>query len=543
MASEQSAVFLRKASGVVRGMSSVDGMYYGYLAAAGLYALVLILFLGAATFPKANILAANLISLVLFLAVYLVYANLASAMPRSGGDYVFTSRLVHPSIGFAIGWGAWIFWGFWFVFLAASAIVTGVLSPMFSAIGVATGHHFWIDASNKITEWYVRLPIVVVLILLATWVMIAGMKQFVRVQKLFMMPASIGGLLIILLSYIFVSKGTFFSHFDQFQNDVGGISSAEVVSKAKELGYGAGHSALFDTLGYSVNLTFFYVWTIWSAELLGEIKSAGKIRTSFNMFAGAGALQFATFMIGIYGAYQYFGKDFLQSFSWLALNHPDALGGSWDFRGAATLFYIPSLSIVVGILLFICFLGPISQSLFNPTLSSSRLLLAMSFDRLLPSWFARMNRRGVPHLSIWFCSILSIALAMALELVSSLTKILFWSSFATLLGIFATLAAGLVFPRTGRDIFSVSPGSKWRVLGFPTVQVAALIGLIFIGGSMIVALTHDGFGLLQAGSARVGLIAMIVVVVVPLVAFFGIRQYRRGRGIEIDYAFRAIPPE
>jgi amino acid transporter len=266
---QQSAVFLRKASGVVRGMSSRDGMFYGYLSAAGLYALVLILFLGAATFPRANVLVANLISFGLFLAIYVVYANLASAMPRSGGDYVFTSRLLRPSIGFAIAWGCWIFWGFWFVFLSASAIVSGVIAPMFSAIGVASNSKFWIDLADTVTHWYVRLPIVILLILAATFVMVRGMKNYVKIQKYVMIPASLGGVVIIGLSLLLSSRGAFMGHLDEFQRQVGGIPSGEIVGKAKALGYAEGHSALWDTLGFSVNLTFVYVCTIWSSELLG----------------------------------------------------------------------------------------------------------------------------------------------------------------------------------------------------------------------------------------------------------------------------------
>lgn len=34
----------------------------------------------------------------------LVYAELGSAMPRSGGEYVYLSKLIHPSIGFLSGW-------------------------------------------------------------------------------------------------------------------------------------------------------------------------------------------------------------------------------------------------------------------------------------------------------------------------------------------------------------------------------------------------------------------------------------------------------
>jgi basic amino acid/polyamine antiporter, APA family len=543
MASSEGSVFLRKASGVVREMSSRDGMYYGYLSATGIYGLVFFLFVGGAAFPNANYLLADVISLVFFLAIYVVYANLASAMPRSGGDYVFTSRLLSPSIGFMIAWAAWIFWGFYFVFQAASAVVEGVFAPMLSTIGVSTGNDWWVHAGDTITHPWVRVPIEIALMLGAAWLMVSGMRHYVRLQKYFMMPAAIIGLIIITVLIVFVSKGTFFGHFDHFQKQVGGIPSDSVVGRAKSLGFHPEHSSLFDTLGFSVLLTSLFVWTIWSSELLGEIKSASKLKTSFNMFAGAGVLQFITFAIGIAGVYAWLGADWMRSFSWLVVNHPEQLGGSWDFRGVETLFYIPTLNGVLGIIIFLCFLGPVSMSIFNPVLSSSRLMLAMSFDRVLPDFFGKVNSKGAPYVAIGFNVALSIALAILIEFVPDLTKMLFYSSFATLFGILGSILGGFLFPKTGKSIFEASPGANFRVLGFPAVVVFGAIGGLFIGGSMAIMLAHPGFGLLEAGSARVGLITFVAVIVLALVAFPIIKRSRRNQGIEIDYAFKNVPPE
>lgn len=543
MEGSASTVFLRKASGVVRGMSSRDGMYYGYLSATGIYGLVFFLFVAGAAFPRANFLLADVISLVFFLAIYVVYANLASAMPRSGGDYVFTSRLLTPGLGFVIAWGAWIFWGFFFVYLAASAVVQGVIAPMFNTIGISSGNDWWVQASETITNWYVRVPIEILLILGAGLLMVSGMRHYVRLQKYFMMPAAIIGLFIIAALILFVSKGTFFTNFDEFQSQVGGIPSGSVIATAKEQGFNPEQTSLFDTLGFSVLLSSLFVWTIWSSELLGEIKSVSKLRSAFTMFAGAGILQFITFAIGIAGVYAWLGGDWMRSFAWLVVNAPETLGGSWDFRGVETLFYIPSLNVVIGIIIFLCFLGPVSMSLFNPVLSSSRLMLAMSFDRVLPSWFGKVNSKGAPYIAIWFNIALAIALAILIELVPDLTKLLFYSSFATLFGILGSILGGVVFPWRARSIFDASPGAGSRVLGFPSVVAFGLIGGLFIGVSMAIMLAHPGFGLLDAGSARVGLITFVAVLASAAVAFPLIKSSRRREGVEIEYAFQNVPPE
>src|SRR5258707_2587775 len=50
----------------------------------------------------------------------LCYAELAAAIPRSGGEYRFLSRIFHPAIGFMAGWG---FAAIWF---SAPISLTGI---------------------------------------------------------------------------------------------------------------------------------------------------------------------------------------------------------------------------------------------------------------------------------------------------------------------------------------------------------------------------------------------------------------------------------
>src|SRR5258708_39296301 len=94
---EQADVFTRNATGLVREVSLFDAFVmntFGMnVAVGGIY-----LFLQAQTaFPGGSILLAVVIGTVLMAFTLLrVYAEFAAAMPRSGGDYVFVSRVLHP---------------------------------------------------------------------------------------------------------------------------------------------------------------------------------------------------------------------------------------------------------------------------------------------------------------------------------------------------------------------------------------------------------------------------------------------------------------
>jgi amino acid transporter len=358
-----------------------------------------------------------------------------------------------------------------------------------------------------------------------------------------MFPGAILGLLIIIASLLFVSKSTFFSHLDHFQTTTGGITSDKVVSTAQSLGFQSqSGTSWIDTFGMSVNFAYSFIWTMWSVELLGELKGANRVRSVFGMFSGSHILMFITYAVGIIWTYNYLGKNFVQSFSWLTLNHPDKLGGDWDFRGASTFFYIPTLNLLIGTILFLCFVGPISQSLFNTILGASRLMLASSFDRVLPSWLGRVNRKGVPYIAIWIGVALSVAVAIGFEISSSLFKLLFWSTFMTLLAMICSTVAATILPWRRKSIYEVSPASQYVWFGIPAITICGFIATAFLVALVIATATLDAFHLFSGSTALVAGITAAVVTVGSAVWFEVAKRYRRSQGLEISAAFQEIPP-
>src|SRR3989441_484590 len=99
-ATAQVQVFTRRASGLVRVMSPYSAFAYNILNIGIIFPWVYITTI--ILFPGASIWLGIFITGVFtgFLAV--VYAGLASAMPRTRGDYVFQSRTVRPWLSLAI---------------------------------------------------------------------------------------------------------------------------------------------------------------------------------------------------------------------------------------------------------------------------------------------------------------------------------------------------------------------------------------------------------------------------------------------------------
>ena len=88
-----------------------------------------------------------------------VYAYFASAMPRSGGDYVYISRTLHPYLGFLSSWN-WMVWLVTYTGIPAAYLAQYGLSGCAARLGfvfnsprlVAYGDNFtrkwWIFAAD-----------------------------------------------------------------------------------------------------------------------------------------------------------------------------------------------------------------------------------------------------------------------------------------------------------------------------------------------------------------------------------------------------------
>src|SRR2546422_5814629 len=94
------SVFVRNATGLVRELSPFDAVnlvFSAVLIPVGITQM----FAFAPTFwPNANVLVSFLLSIPLVFCFGMVYLYFTVAMPRSGGDYVWVSRILGPGIGF-----------------------------------------------------------------------------------------------------------------------------------------------------------------------------------------------------------------------------------------------------------------------------------------------------------------------------------------------------------------------------------------------------------------------------------------------------------
>src|ERR1700722_11176442 len=108
--STSSKLFVRQSSGLVRNVSVTNALFFNVAAFVGVGLTLYPIFYSLADVsvwkvgPFSAYGWAAIIAGLFCLLLALIFSSLTSVMPRSGGDYVFTSRILHPFLGWMESW-------------------------------------------------------------------------------------------------------------------------------------------------------------------------------------------------------------------------------------------------------------------------------------------------------------------------------------------------------------------------------------------------------------------------------------------------------
>src|SRR5918999_4183055 len=123
------AVFVRKATGLVRGWSTRDAFIYAAFS-INLITLGLFIFGYAPFIPAGSLLWAVLLAGFYLVVQGVTYASLIAAMPRAGGDYVWISRVLGGGLGFVLAVTGWWFILWLWVPIYADLLIKEVFVPL-----------------------------------------------------------------------------------------------------------------------------------------------------------------------------------------------------------------------------------------------------------------------------------------------------------------------------------------------------------------------------------------------------------------------------
>src|SRR5258708_28587599 len=88
-------------------------------------------------YPGVNMYLSMLIAIIITVPTGLVYGFLSASMPRSGGDYVYVSRILGPALGTMANWNITIWW-FFYGGVPSAVFLRFCIFPMFRVLRAYT---------------------------------------------------------------------------------------------------------------------------------------------------------------------------------------------------------------------------------------------------------------------------------------------------------------------------------------------------------------------------------------------------------------------
>src|SRR5919202_1313251 len=132
---EERSLFVRKATGLVRGWAVRDAFIYSVFA-INLVTLGFYIFSFGPFIPAGSLLWAVILSGAYLVFQAITYASLIAVMPRAGGDYVWMSRVLGGGIGFVLAVAGWWFILWHWVPIYANILNIEVLVPLATILGL-----------------------------------------------------------------------------------------------------------------------------------------------------------------------------------------------------------------------------------------------------------------------------------------------------------------------------------------------------------------------------------------------------------------------
>ncbi|MBP6179244.1 MAG: APC family permease [Anaerolineales bacterium] len=547
-----SNLFVRKATGLVRSWSVFDAFIYAFFSinfvTLGFYAFSQMYYFGG------GMINALIVSAVFLVFEIIVYASLIAVMPRSGGDYVWMTRIFGGSIGFILAITGWWFTLWLWTPVYGDMFRQVVLVPILGVLGMqSTAVWFAGTGTPLFVSSVITLSFVSLVIFL-------GMKTYARIQK-FSFYAGVLGLLIVIALLFTGTPEKFKAGFEANAIAIFG-SQPGVYDATIQTGTDAGAST--PLTGGSLNLimvtlpwlVFFNLWPNWGATLYGEVRGATDYKRNFSGMAWALGTVTVLGVIFFLGVSKTIGWDFYMqangswwNYYWGYVTDVPPLP-VWPYPAMLASFLTESrvLQLIIMVLMSFWWFGW-AGTLF---LSSTRVVFAAAFDRLLPEKVAELNDRGTPVNAMLLMVIPALIVSYLYAYnIGGFISITLAATQAIAIMYFGTAIAAIILPYKKKELFEASPIAQMKVAGIPLITVAGVIFASFLG-FLLVEWMFDPW--LNSGGEGAGLygisfkntnsiVFLLVCYGLSAGIYYGFKSYRKRGGIDLDKVQSEIPVE
>jgi amino acid transporter len=214
----------------------------------------------------------------------------------------------------------------------------------------------------------------------------------------------------------------------------------------------------------------------------------------------------------------------------------DAAIPIWPFPPLLAAFYFHSQAIQALIVLVFgaWFLGW-AGTLF---LSSTRVIFAAAFDRVLPEKVADVSEKR--HVTTWALVLMLVPSLVVGALYAYTSKFSTYILDATLViavTFFGTAIAAMILPWRKKELYRNSAIGRYKVAGIPLITISGFITALFLGWNLYEWFTNANY----AVNNKQSLVFMGIMYGLALLIYLIAWLYRRSQGIDLKNVYQEIP--
>ena len=529
-------IFLRKASGLIRTASLTDTFIYDIGVVSIGLGVGSMLYYGPAFYPQGDLIWGCIIAAIAMAMISFGFITWTITLPRSGGIYVYGSRILPPSIALTMSLveiTAWLF----YCAIAAYWIVILALAPMFGALNLLTGNETFLTISQTMLQPWCTFLIGSVILILSHIVLSYGMRFYLTVNKwVFILAMASTVLMIVTLAM--GSREQFVANLNELVGPSLGVPDAynAIIASGKEKGWGEAGFDVWQTILVS-NWPFLpLIGAAFSIAIGGEIKSVAKSQTIGML--GSVVLATVCWIITVFLAYKVFGFEFLGT----------AVFNVLTANGGLTTPTDPAVALLTGILTksaLITVLTSLGLALWMwmwiPAMHTFavRAVVAWSFDQVAPAPLATISEKyHTPIVAITVTTIVNLIFMALFVFTPWFAKIVILIE-AAVLAWSVVLGAGIFFPYLRPQIYEKSPLAGKTVFGLPIMTVGCFLG--FIAAQFYFWTLF--FDPNAAGHDPTQVMIVAGVFVLGFVFYYVMKFIKKSQGIDVTLAFKEIPIE
>lgn len=547
----QKKTFLRDATGLVKEISLRNAIFFAVSSGIGIAAFSISF---VALYPTNMIYGVPIFVWALLITAFtefffgLTYVFLAHIMPRTGGDYVATTRVFSPAWGFIEGItyaGAWLTAGglnYWYMMTTMGDSLK---------LGALMSNGGWlVSAGNWLTSTTGSITVSIPFFLFFLYLFgFRQTKTYISANSITII-LSIAASIFLLLIFLSIFPKT-----STIQSNLATVSGGLNATALENLATTGGFSPGFTVSGFGA-LLLFMVFAFLGYQnnfyIGGEIRGGAAKATYYGAIACILVLVFYYSAYWIPFAYAG-GYNLINSWGFLFWTGSSAtpLGGSPPNSAAILALADPSLTPVA------IPLGIISMTLadigivYVAITIGIRMVFAASMDRLLPSWFASVSHRT-------FTPVKTTIVMVALVYLTYIANILGVNPATTLYASILLALPTYIFPslnillmkRRRPELWNLAP-PNWvrKIAGIPAISLLAVLWLffaipvfgVFVFYPLITSAATSSSVLSFASSS--GVLVSVVIFVLAAIVYYAARAYNKSHGVDVELLFKSIPPE